>query len=606
MDDYIVHKLARLREHAETIFVVSNSALTTDGRSKLESVADTVYVRENVGFDVWGYKQAMEAFGRDRLAKYDELVLMNYTFFGPVFPFSETFETMNRQDVDFWGITAHKSMNPNPFPGANDELPMHIQSHWIAVRKRMFTSLEFQDYWDSMPMIHSYEDSILRHESRFTKHFSERGFSYSVTFPPENYPSTHPIFENANLLLKDRCPIVKRRLFFHEPTYLERNAILGRRVMEAIEATDYPTDLIWRNVVRSAEPRTLYTNLSLLEVLPEFDSGYRPEPQPRIAVLAHIYYEDMVDETMSYVKNIPVPYDLIVTTVSEDKKRHIERDLKPYDAANVEVRVMEQNRGRDMSALLITCKDVLLSDKYDLICRVHSKKSPQNDYNTAVLFKEHMFDNLLYTPGYVASILRLFEDQPTLGMAFPPIVNVGYPTLGHSWFTNREQAEDIAEKLGITTKFDRSTPVAPYGTMFWFRPDSLRTLAEHNWTWDDYPAEPGHNDGGLAHVQERLLGYAAMNEGYHLRSIINRDWASINYAFLEYKLQRVASRLPHFTQDQMDYLDRIQAGHPLLSAVKDAVDRRFPRVGHGLRPLYRLTRRAYRAGRSPHQAQDRL
>ena len=42
-------------------------------------------------------------------------------------------------------------------------------------------------------------------------------------------------------MLDDRCPILKRRIFFHEPTYLDRNAILGKRVMETDRQTDYPT-----------------------------------------------------------------------------------------------------------------------------------------------------------------------------------------------------------------------------------------------------------------------------------------------------------------------------------------------------------------------------
>jgi len=59
VDDYVTYKLQALREHAAHIFVVSNSTLTPEGRDKLESVADTVWERKNVGFDVWAYKEAM-------------------------------------------------------------------------------------------------------------------------------------------------------------------------------------------------------------------------------------------------------------------------------------------------------------------------------------------------------------------------------------------------------------------------------------------------------------------------------------------------------------------------------------------------------------------
>lgn len=598
VDDYVTYKLQALREHVEHIFVVSNATLTPEGRDKLESVADTVWERRNVGFDVWAYKEAMDRFGTEPLAKFDELILMNYTFFGPVFPFSETFDRMDAQEVDFWGLTAHKSVDPNPFTGAEGVLPLHIQSHWIAVRKAMFTSTEFQQYWATMPMIGSYDESILRHEGRFTSHFASKGFRYAVAYPPEDYPSDHPVFDNAVLMLQNRCPILKRRMFFHEPSYLERNAILGRRVLEQIEASDYPVDLIWRNIVRSAEPRTLHTNFSLLSVLPDGELGELGDPAPRICVIAHIYYDDMVEEMMSYIGHIPGRYDLVVTTDTEAKRSTILGALLRYDIARVEVRVLESNRGRETSAFLVGCADLLTEGQYDLICKVHSKKSAQDGYNLGMLFKQHMFDNLLSSPAYVSALLALFVKDPTLGMVFPPVVNIGYPTLGHSWFTNRQAAAGLAKELGIHTTFDRSTPIAAYGGMFWCRPQGLAALTARQWQWEDFPDEAGWTDGALPHVIERLYAYAVMSAGFHVRCAMTADWAEINYTFLEYKLQRISSMLPAFTQEQVDYIERIKTDGPLLAQLKQAVDARYPRLGKSVRPGYKAARRAYRLTRS--------
>lgn len=560
VDDYIPYKLAKLRENVDTIFVVSNSSLDERARAALEAVADIVHVRENVGFDVWGYKEAMEVFGEKRLEDYDELILMNYTFFGPIYPFSETFAAMDARECDFWGITAHKAMTPNPFTGEG-MLPLHLNSHWIAVRRKMFLSTEFRQYWANMPSITSYVDSILQHESKFTAHFSSKGFSYLVTFPVEDYPTEYPAFQSIEMMLRNRCPIFKRRLFFHDPLFLEQNAVILRESMQLVErASDYDVDLIWKNIVRTAQPRTIHTNLDLLEVVSETATEPPLAREPRIAVLAHLYYDDMVDEIMEYVSNIPYTYDLYVTTNTVEKKLSIERALASYGIQRVDVRVMEQNRGRDMGSMFITLRDVLLSDTYDYACRLHSKKSPQNGYNMALLFKQHMFDNLLYTPGYVRNIISLFEQNPTLGMVMPPVVQIAYPTLGHAWFANREPAKLWAKKLGIETCFDDSTPMAPYGTMFWFRPKAIKKLAEHMFEWTDFGPEPNHVDGSLAHVLERLLGYAVMSEGYHLRCVINRPWAAINYTKLEYKLQRLASALPNGNIfDQLFWIDRAKA-----------------------------------------------
>ena len=92
----------------------STAQLTAGGPQRLEGVADTVWERENVGFDVWGYKDALEQFGAERLAEYDELILMNYTWFGPVRPFEPVFERMDARAVDFWGMTDHGEEIPEP------------------------------------------------------------------------------------------------------------------------------------------------------------------------------------------------------------------------------------------------------------------------------------------------------------------------------------------------------------------------------------------------------------------------------------------------------------------------------------------------------------
>lgn len=115
-------------------FLSQTQRLKTNERAKLEQIVDTVYCRDNIGFDVWGYKEAMEIYGPEKLEHFDELILLNYTFFGPIFPFEEMFEWSQSQQVDFWGVSDHKEVIPNPFTGESI-LPRHIQSHFIAIRK---------------------------------------------------------------------------------------------------------------------------------------------------------------------------------------------------------------------------------------------------------------------------------------------------------------------------------------------------------------------------------------------------------------------------------------------------------------------------------------
>jgi rhamnosyltransferase len=598
VDEYVSYKLARLREHVDRVLVVVNGLLTEHGRALLESVSDEILVRENVGYDVGGYQEALLHVGFDEVAQYDEVILLNYTFFGPVTPFGDLFDRMDALDVDFWGLTEHRAVEPNPFENAPDPdlLPAHIQSTWLAMRKPVLTSPAFADYWTTMPVITSYDESVLLHEARFTQYFHELGFRSAVAYPESKYPSGNAALDHADMLLDDGCPMVKRRVFFMDPVYMIQEAVLARRAFERLAASTYPIDLAWRNLVRTTPARTLLTNLALLEVLD--DRRVELATTPRVAIVAHVYYLDMLDEIVQRCDYVPIPYDLIITTDTPEKAEQIRTRLYPAMEGRLDVRVVGSNAGRDISAFVVGCADVLMGDRYDLICKIHTKRSPQDGFNRSLLFKEYLFDNLLGSPGYVSQVLRLFEENATLGAVFPPVVNIGYPTLGHAWFTNREPALELAAELGIDVPLDEDTPVAPLGSMFWARPDALRPLVARGFSWSDFERETTYGDGGLPHVIERLFGYAALAAGYHVRAAMTPRWATVGYTSLEYRLQLVASQLPAWTKEQLDYIGVLQevADNPLVW-LRRRMGLRHPTLAKFGRPAYVAARGVYRGVR---------
>ena len=206
-------------------------------------------------------------------------------------------------------------------------------------------------------------------------------------------------------------------------------------------------------------------------------------------------------------ETIPAPYDFIATTDTEAKKAMIEQTVAGRkNIRNVIVRVREQDRGRDMATLFITCRDLFLDDRYSLVCRLHSKKSPHTASARGNLFKRHMFENLLNSEGYTTNVLDMFHDKPWVGIAVPPMVHISYGTMGHAWGQNRERADEIKKSLDLEVPFDPDTPIAAIGGMYWFRPPALRKLFAYPWKWTDYDAEPHPLDGdvgacaGAAHL----------------------------------------------------------------------------------------------------------
>jgi len=419
------------------------------------------------------------------------------------------------------------------------------------VRRAVLASPDWAAYWSSMPPIRTYLDAVEYHEARCTEYFESRGYRTAVAFPSESIPVENATMEAPDLLLDAGCPVVKRRLFFHDPVHFERHSISGRDVRLRMERLGYPMELAWEDVSHQAKPRDLHVNMAMLDVLPDTDQGGVDPSTLRVGVLAHIFYPDMADELLDLADRLPGGYTLVATTTTEEKREQILQVLVARGRTGDEVRVVPSNRGRDITAFLIACRDVLASDRFDVVVKLHTKRSPQAGFNRARHFRSLLFDNLLHSEGYATNALRLFAEHPSLGMAFPPMVHRGYPTLGRAWFTNRPAAEKLAERLGIDIVFDDVSPVAAYGSMFFARPAALAPLVDADLRFEDFPDEGGYADGGMAHVVERLFAYAAISEGYQVRTIMTTDHAAQSHTSLQYKLEEMLQHVPGEPWEQL-------------------------------------------------------
>lgn len=559
VEPYVLHALTALREHAHHVVAVVNGALRDDARSQLEAVADEVVRRENTGWDIWGQKTGIDLLG-ERAAEFDEIILTNDTWFGPVRPFGPVFEAMEARETDFWGLTDHPRVEQE-LSWTGEVIPYHLQSHWIAVRRRMLRSPEWRRYWAELPVFENWTEAVTRHEVIFTERFAEAGFRHAVCFPHERYDTENPSVFNADDMLADGCPVVKRKTFSFWPVSMDHNASIGRWTLEKVEEYGYPRELIVSALTRTTPPRDLTTNLGMLDILPDADIAYDRTRPLRVAVVAHIFYVDMTDEMLDRSDLIPGDYDFFVTTPDAAKAEQIERIIaaRPRQGRRSEVRVLPSNDGRDQSAFLIACRDIILGDEYDVIVKIHTKRTPQQGYAVGQHFKAQQLDNLLPTAGYVANLLALFQQDPGLGLAYPPMIHVGHGTLGHAWWGNRPRFEEVARQLGVAVPLDGVSPLAPFGSMYVARPSALRILAEHDWRYEEFGGKDAYKDGGLAHVLERMPSYVAAERGFHTRTVLNPEYAAISHTSLEFKLDEMTATLPGALREKIAFLHRAGA-----------------------------------------------
>lgn len=256
VDDYVPYFLTEMKKFCSELCVVVNGDLNSTNRKKLTDVSDKVIERENVGFDSGAYKHIIEMYGYDYLKTLDELLICNYTFFGPVFPLKELFDEMDNRECDFWGIYRHPKL------GVTSEqinIEEHIQSHFIAYRNSILKSPHFKEYWDTLKLPTGYIEAIVNHEIRGTKYFEERGFKSTTYLDKEKYFNLYN--GNASIALatmqtiEDRCPIIKRKVFFINDNNEYEYTIHTKQVPKLINFikshTNYDFNLIAKNMIRT-------------------------------------------------------------------------------------------------------------------------------------------------------------------------------------------------------------------------------------------------------------------------------------------------------------------------------------------------------------------
>ncbi|KGF01252.1 MAG: rhamnan synthesis F family protein [Actinomyces urogenitalis] len=592
VDSYVEAMLTDMKNNVEEIVTVVNGEVSAKSYARLAAHSARVILRENQGLDVWAYKTAMESYGWDRLTEFDELVLFNATIMGPVYPLAEMFDEMARRDIDFWGVTWFHQVDFDPFGTMPDGyIPRHLQSHFHVYRQSLVRSPEFQKYWDEIGPIRNYIESVGLHEAPFTQRFERLGFVSDVYVNTEDLDgfTYQPIlFCAKELVANRRCPIFKRRSFFHdyEDVLNQAGGQDARELYDYLrDYTDFDTNLIWDNVTRSMNMIDVMDNLNLTYVLPAETvlprHGSEAEPAA-IALVAHLYYMDLLDDLIKSICTMPHGCDVYVTVDSKEKVALVRQAVKelPY---RVDVRLIE-NRGRDVSALLVGVKDVIMD--YELVCFVHDKKVTQlTPYSKGSAFADKCFQNLLASPQFVENVVATFATEPRLGMLMPTPPNHAeyFPIYSFGWGENFVKTRNLLEEMNIRVPLDpEKAPVAPLGTMFWFRPKALKPLFDLDWQWQDFPPEPNKIDGTVLHAIERAYGYSAQGMGYFSAWLFSDRFARTeltNLAFYTREMTRAIAK--HWNADtERNMVYDVRQFRGIRRRIKDAVR---PWVPTGLR-----------------------
>jgi len=585
-DRYIDFYLADFSKNLSRLIIVVNGELSDESRELFLKYSGDLIVRKNEGYDAWAVKTAIERIGWKELGLLDELVISNSTFFGPLFPLAEMFQGMADRDVDFWGITRHYGteidfLKTNPY-GC---IPEHIQSYFMVYRNSILKSKVFQDYWKTLPAIHSYSEAIGLYETYITRYFSEAGFKWD-TWTGKNIfreytdepLKTFPV----ELMRDEKCPIVKRRAFFSErKDILEYLAVpTGKAIIDYLkDETDYDTDMIYENIIRTCHMTDIVSNLNLIHILSSEKSTENRKISPEKTVLVmHLYYADMAGHYLSFARNMPEGSSIFITTSSDKIRQLTEEQIKKDPDHHYEI-IPTENRGRDISAMWVAARKKTYG--FDLICFVHDKKSGQNKPGSVgISWGERNLCNLLKTKELINNIISLFDSQKYLGLlvTMPPIHGKYAEHYDHPWGTNYKITRKFLEKLDVNVPIDESkNPITAFGSCYWYRKAALEKLFSHDFHYEDFPEEPLAEDGTVSHAVERSLPFVAQSAGYYSGIAIEKEEAENEILTLDYFLRKgITVKMPDYTL----YLEKEMRKYYKQTSLKWQLKHRVKKIFH--------------------------
>lgn len=230
------------------------------------------------------------------------------------------------------------------------------------------------------------------------------------------------------------------------------------------------------------------------------------KPQPSIAVFCHIFHDDLIGEIKTSIQNIPFPFDLYITTNTEEKKDRILNEFTGWKRGSLEIKIFE-NRGRDIAPKLLAWKAVY--EKYEFFLHIHSKKAPQR--HILRNWRTYLYKNLLGSEMIVRSIFEAFYNDPALGMVGTFHFLDIRPSIG--WGSDFDIAKKIAHQAGIDVYLNGRIDY-PSGSMFWGRTAAVRPILNVISDVSQFEEELNQKDGTLAHAIERLYFFSCEKAGF--------------------------------------------------------------------------------------------
>ncbi len=229
-----------------------------------------------------------------------------------------------------------------------------------------------------------------------------------------------------------------------------------------------------------------------------------------VCVILHLYYQDLWEWFVPYLKNITTDFDLFVTTNEGSQDFNLEQKVKStYPNAYFK---KYPNRGLDVAPFLDTVNEIIQSGKtYNCVLKLHGKKSLAHGVELGNRWRHNLVSSLLSSPEKFQLCFNSIVENPIFKMAGSGVWVLPQNLLGY------EQ-----EYFDQSIHFDEYSFVA--GTMFMVDFELLVSWIKDNKIYERfYPQfQDGYiGDGSIAHHLERIFGCLIKIKGFSIYYLIS-------------------------------------------------------------------------------------
>lgn len=531
VNEYVKYLLKQMNFLLSECCIVCNGYVTDAGKAWLEANSDYVFYRENKGFDAGAYQDAiLNRLGLSKLREFDELVLFNNSFYGPIYSFEEMFAVMEQRSIDFWGITALETKWTS----------YHIQTYFFVVGDRLLKSDTFEEYWRGQEECEIFQDAITKFELKITDFFAKQGFTCSAyidyTECREEYGIEGSLVNAVNyeLLVEKRCPIVKRKYVMNslEGALAQNSADILSYINDN---TDYHVEYIWEDLIKRHSPYELTTYRNLNNYLSDSisDSNIPSGLEDVCVVIDSMKPQQFLD----YLAGQSCKVSIVVCT---------DEELPDYE----NVTILKRN-GQSLPDLLVKARYLKETVQYFCVLRdsvIVRGKVAEKRRNNDICRK------LISSIQYIAQVKRLFEQQPCLGALFTEeLFDEDFLVQGfYKRYLSAEQAAPL-EQAGCHVKIEEQC--INHSGSFWVKADVLEVFEKNNML--------------CGHIAEQeiseMFPYFVMAAGYYSGILYNIDIAAKEYALKNILLSDLVDDVVFFDEA---HLERQILGENILKFAK--------------------------------------